>query len=145
LGFFSSFLDRSGGAGDEDDDGAAALFNPGMGSGRGVGRLLVLGMTSCGLADGCGAGEGAFWIGGCSDGLRSLWIGGGDGLCSLWIGGVAGLGSERVGGGLRSRNLASLECASSSFISMVSSCGDHQEFIWGCRATDGGCEEEVVV
>lgn len=129
LGFFSAFLDRSGGAGAEDDDGAAAFFNPGMGSGRGAGRLLVPGMTSCGLAEGCGAVEGAFFSGsgGCGDGLRSLWFGGGDGLGSLWIGGVGSLGSDRLGGGLRSRNLASRDCASSSFISAVSSCGGHRK------------------
>lgn len=129
MGFFSSFLDRSGGggaAGDEEDDGAAVFFNPGMGSGRGAGRLLVPGMRSDGLAAGCGAGAGDFFSGGgCGgDGLGSLWIGGGgDGLGSLLIGGGGGLGSVWLGGGLGSRHRASRDCASASFISAVSSCG----------------------
>ena len=77
MGFFSSFLDRSGGGtGDEEDDEAVAFFNPSMGSGRDAGRLLAPGMTSCGLPAGCGAGAGA----------GAFFSGGGEGLGSLWIG-----------------------------------------------------------
>lgn len=134
MGFLSSFLDRSGGggaAGDEEEDGAAVFFNPGMGSGRGAGRLLDPGMRSDGLPACCGAGAGGFFSGGgCGgDGLGSLWIGGGgggDGLGSLLIGGgggCGGLGSVWLGGGLGPRQRASRDRASSSFTSAVSSCG----------------------
>jgi hypothetical protein len=117
LGFLSAFFCRSCGAIDEDDGASAAVeafFGLGAGSVRGAGargasRLLVPGMTSCGLV--CGAG--AFWAG-CDDGLGSLWTGGG----VLRSG--AGGGGVRVGGA-RSRCRAR---AAASSLSAVSSCGE---------------------
>uniref|UniRef100_A0A0A9D2I1 Uncharacterized protein n=1 Tax=Arundo donax TaxID=35708 RepID=A0A0A9D2I1_ARUDO len=86
----------------------------GRGTDRTAGRVLAPGMTSCGLAAGCGAGAGDFFSGD-----------GGNGLVSLWFGGVGALLPGSDGGGLRSgarsRYRASRACASVSFISAVSS------------------------